>query len=95
MSPQFHRLVFVERLAVFADPSNWLKMVWPLLPVSCTGAIASQFRANAKRIKPHMIRFRMLSLHERFNLLSLFVVLNLDEYKDVVRQREGILPWAR
>ena len=48
--PQFQRPVLVERLAVCADPSNWLKMAWPLLPVSFTGAVASQFKANAKRV---------------------------------------------
>jgi hypothetical protein len=41
-------------------------MAWPLLPLSCIGAVASQFKSKAIRIKTHMtgslILFPMNSL---------------------------------
>ena len=59
MPPQFQILAF-EVLLVCTGTAIWLKMAWPLLPPSCTGAVALQFKDNAKRIKPYMTKFLIL-----------------------------------
>ena len=88
--PQFQRLVFAEALLVWPEfaeilfvctgPAIWLKTAWPLLPLSCTGAVASQFKANAKKIMMHITVFRMLS-PARFNPLDRIHKSNSDNIK--------------
>jgi hypothetical protein len=67
-------------LFVCTGPAIWLKTAWPLLPLSCTGAVASQFKANAKKIMMHITVFRMLS-PARFNPLDRIHKSNSDNIK--------------
>ena len=70
MLPQFQRLVFVEVLAVGIGLATWLKMAKPLLPLSCTGAVAWLFMANTNRNNPHITRLRIYCLLMRVLILS-------------------------
>ena len=69
MLPQFQRPAFVEVLLAWADPAILFKIARPLLPLSCTGAVAPLFKANAKRIKLHITKFLILVPHEISNPL--------------------------
>jgi hypothetical protein len=70
MLPQFQRPVF-EVLLACADPAICFKMARPLLPLSCTGAVAPLFKANAKRIKPHITKLLIFVPREISNPFSL------------------------
>jgi hypothetical protein len=58
-------------LLVCTEPAIWLKMALPLVPLSCTGAVASQLKDNAKKIKAHTTKFLIFVPQESFNPLGL------------------------
>jgi hypothetical protein len=80
--------VLVEVLLLFCT-AILFKMDWPQLPLNCIGAAASQIKANAKRIKPHITRFLIFIL-QNFNRLGFRCTSNSDGYKDAVFQGSAI-----
>ena len=53
-------------LLVCSGTAIWLKMARPSLPLSCTGVVAWQIKADAKRIKLQVTKFLTISTEGSF-----------------------------
>ena len=61
-------------LLVCNGTAIWLKMAWPLLPLSCTGAVAWLLMANTKRIMTHTTKFLIL-LSRKISMSKVHTIL--------------------